>query len=54
VQYARGRRVIIERTDGLPLVAESDGPVLEVGSRLRLDIVPNALLALAAADGPCR
>lgn len=55
VRYARGRSVIVERTDGLPLVAESDGSVLDaVGSRLTIEIIPNALLALAATDGPCR
>ena len=54
VRYARGTSVIVERTDGLPLVAESDGSVLDVGSRLTIEIVPNALLALAVTDGPCR
>jgi len=54
VRYARGTSVIVERTDGLPLVAESDGSVLDaVGSRLTIEIVPNAVLALAATDGPC-
>jgi diacylglycerol kinase (ATP) len=53
VRYARGTSVIVERTDGLPLVAESDGSVLDaVGSCLTVEIVPNALLALAATDGP--
>lgn len=54
VRYARGTSVIVERTDGLPLVAESDGSLLDVGSRLTIEIVPGALLALAATDGPCR
>lgn len=55
VRYARGTSVIVERTDGLPLVAESDGSVLDAaGSRLTIEIIPNALLALAATDGPCR
>jgi diacylglycerol kinase (ATP) len=54
VRYARGTSVIVERTDGLSLVAESDGSVLDaVGSRLTIEIVPNALLALAATDGQC-
>jgi diacylglycerol kinase (ATP) len=54
VRYARGTSVIVERTDGLPLVAESDGSVLDAaGPRLTIEIVPNALLALAATDGPC-
>jgi diacylglycerol kinase (ATP) len=55
VRYGRGSSVAIERTDGLPLVAESDGSVLDAaGSRLTIEIIPNALLALAATDGPCR
>jgi len=54
VHYARGTSVIVERTDGLPLVAESDGSVLDAaGSRLTIEIVPNALPALTATDGPC-
>ena len=54
VHYARGTSVIVERTDGLPLVAEFDGSVWDTaGSRLTIEIVPNALLALAATDGPC-
>ena len=54
VHYARGTSVIVERTDGLPLVAEFDGSTWDAaGSRLTIEIVPNALLALAATDGPC-
>jgi diacylglycerol kinase (ATP) len=49
VRYARGTSVIVERTDGLPLVAESDGTVWDAaGSRLSAEVVPGALLALAA------
>jgi diacylglycerol kinase (ATP) len=49
VRYARGTSVIVERTDGLPLVAEFDGSVWDAaGSRLSIEIVPDALLALAA------
>jgi diacylglycerol kinase family enzyme len=49
VRYARGTSVIIERTDGLPLVAEFDGSVWDAaGSRLTVEVVPQALLALAA------
>jgi diacylglycerol kinase (ATP) len=49
VRYARGTSVIIERTDGLPLVAEFDGSVWDAaGSRLTVEVVPRALLALAA------
>jgi diacylglycerol kinase (ATP) len=50
VRYARGTSVIVERTDGLPLVAEFDGSVWDAAdSRLSIEIVPDALLALAAA-----
>ena len=50
VRYARGTSVIVERTDGLPLVAEFDGsPWDAASSRLTVEIVPSALLALAAA-----
>jgi len=49
VRYARGTSVIVERTDGLPLVAEFDGSVWNaIGSRLSVEIVPGALRALAA------
>jgi diacylglycerol kinase (ATP) len=49
VRYTRGTSVIVERTDGLPLVAEFDGSVWDAaGSRLSIEIVPDALLALAA------
>jgi diacylglycerol kinase (ATP) len=49
VRYARGTSVIVERTDGQPLVAEFDGSVWDgAGSRLTVEIVPGALLALAA------
>ena len=49
VHYARGTSVIVERTDGMPLIAESDGSVWDAaGTRLTIEIVPDALLALAA------
>jgi len=49
VRYARGTSAIVERTDGLPLIAEFDGSVWDAaGSRLSIEIVPDALLALAA------
>ncbi|MDT4978277.1 MAG: hypothetical protein QOG07_156 [Pseudonocardiales bacterium] len=52
VRYARGRRVVIERTDGRALVAEFDGSVWDgAGSRLTVEIVPDALLALGVPDG---
>lgn len=54
VRYARGRTVVIERTDGQPLVAEFDGSVWDAaGSRLTVEIVPDALLAVGVADGRC-
>jgi diacylglycerol kinase (ATP) len=50
VRYARATTVIVERTDGLPLTAEFDGSVWDAaGARLTVEIVPDALLALAAA-----
>jgi diacylglycerol kinase (ATP) len=53
VRYGRGSRVVVERTDGLPLVAEFDGSVWdEADPRLTVDVLPGALLALAAVDGP--
>ena len=49
VRYARGTSVVVERTDGMPLVAEFDGSVWNaIGSRLSVEIVPGALRALAA------
>jgi diacylglycerol kinase (ATP) len=54
VRYGRGRRVVVERTDGRPLVAEFDGSVWDAaGPRLTVDVIPGALQALAAVDGPC-
>jgi diacylglycerol kinase (ATP) len=52
VRYTRGTSVIVERTDGLPLVAEFDGSVWDAaGSRLSIEIVPDALSALALQPG---
>jgi diacylglycerol kinase (ATP) len=51
VTYARGRVVVVERTDGRPLVAEYDGSVLTgLGSRLTAEVLPGALTVLAATD----
>jgi diacylglycerol kinase (ATP) len=51
VTYARGREVVIERTDGRPLVAEYDGSLLpDPGSRLTVEVLPDALTVLAATD----
>jgi diacylglycerol kinase (ATP) len=51
VTYARGRLIVIERTDGRPLVAEYDGSVLTgIGSRLTAEVLPDALSVLAATD----
>jgi diacylglycerol kinase (ATP) len=53
VRYARGTSVTVERTDGLPLVAEFDGSVWDAaGSRLTVEIIPDALSALAANRPP--
>lgn len=50
VRYARGQRVVIERTDGRPLVAEFDGTVWDgAGCRLTVEIVPRGLTVLTAA-----
>jgi diacylglycerol kinase (ATP) len=44
VVYARGRRITVERTDGMPLVFEQDGDLLEDEStRYTLAVVPGAL-----------
>jgi diacylglycerol kinase (ATP) len=49
VRYARGTSVTVERTDGLPLVAEFDGSVWDAaGPCLSVEIVPDALPVLAA------
>ena len=51
VSYARGRRVTIERTDGLPLLAEYDGDVWEeAGPRLTVDVLPGALRVLGSFE----
>ncbi|MFD0069355.1 diacylglycerol kinase, partial [Streptomyces sp. NPDC127574] len=48
VVYARGRSIVVERTDGHPLVFEYDGDVLETpGERFTLDVVPGALRVVA-------
>ena len=44
VRYGRGRRVVIESTDGAALVAEYDGDVWDAaGPRLTIDILPRAI-----------
>jgi diacylglycerol kinase (ATP) len=54
VHYGRGRTVVIERTDGHPLVAEYDGSVWDdAGPRLTIDVRPHALRAMGAAVRPC-
>jgi diacylglycerol kinase (ATP) len=53
VRYARGRRVVVERTDGRPLVAECDGSVWDAaGARLTAEVLPGALRTLALRDLP--
>ena len=48
VVYARGRRVVVERTDGRPLVFEYDGDLVSAPSSLfTLDVLPGALRVLA-------
>jgi len=47
VVYRRGQRVVIERTDGLPLCLEHDGELVAgAGSRATLDVLPAALPVL--------
>lgn len=48
VHYGRGQTVVIERTDGQPLVAEFDGSVWDAaGARLTVEILPGALSVIA-------
>jgi diacylglycerol kinase (ATP) len=48
VTYAKGRAVVLERTDGEPLGFEHDGDYLEPPSRaVRLEVLPRALPVLA-------
>ncbi|WP_416971076.1 diacylglycerol/lipid kinase family protein [Streptomyces sp. 4F14] len=53
VVYARGRSVVVERTDGHPLVFECDGDVLDPPrERFTLDVRPGALrVAAPPPDG---
>ncbi|MFG2449638.1 diacylglycerol/lipid kinase family protein [Streptomyces sp. NPDC048512] len=52
VVYARGRSVVVERTDGHPLVFEYDGDVLDTpGERFTLDVMPGALRVVAPLPG---
>ena len=54
VRCARGRRVVVERTDGRPLVAEFDGEVWDAaGPRLTVEVLPRALRVLAPLTAPC-
>ncbi|WP_328492664.1 diacylglycerol kinase family protein [Streptomyces sp. NBC_00414] len=54
VVYARGRRIVLERTDGRPLLFEYDGDLVRSGdaTRYTLDVVPQALRVLAPAPHP--
>jgi diacylglycerol kinase (ATP) len=48
VVYARGRRITIERTDGLPVWFEHDGEVLlDAGPAFTLEVMPGAAAVLA-------
>lgn len=47
VCYARGRRIIVERTDGLPLSFERDGELrTSDATRFTVDVLPNVLPVL--------
>ncbi|MEV7719608.1 diacylglycerol kinase family protein [Streptomyces sp. NPDC088184] len=51
--YTRGRRVVLERTDGQPLCFEHDGELIaDCGSRLTVDVLPGALPVLCAPADP--
>lgn len=48
VHYRRGRRIVVERTDGRPLTFEHDGEVMRSpGTRYTLDVLPAAVSVLA-------
>ncbi|MGX4732106.1 diacylglycerol/lipid kinase family protein [Kitasatospora griseola] len=48
VVYARGRRIVIERTDGSPLTFEHDGELVRTSaSRYTIEVLPNVLPVLA-------
>lgn len=52
VVYERGRRIVIERTDGRPLTFEHDGEIqADPGHRYTLEVLPNAVPVLAPPDG---
>lgn len=54
VEYARGRRIEIERTDGQSLVAEFDGEIwATAGPTLTVEVRPAALRVLAPITPPC-
>lgn len=47
VGYARGRRIVVERTDGQPVLFEYHGHLApKAASRYTLDVVPRALTVL--------
>ncbi|MEU1089973.1 diacylglycerol/lipid kinase family protein [Streptomyces sp. NPDC005576] len=49
VFYGRGRRILVERLDGAPLVYEHDGELQPAStSGMTLDVLPGALLAWSA------
>lgn len=53
VVYARGRRITLERTDGQPLLAESDGDPWEpAGPVLTMEVRPGAIRMLAPIEPP--
>ncbi len=54
VEYTRGRRIEIERTDGQPLVAEFDGEIwATAGPTMTVEVRPAALRVLAPITPPC-
>lgn len=48
VTYARGRRIVLERTDGRPLTFEHDGELIsDPAHRYTIEVLPNVLPVLA-------
>jgi diacylglycerol kinase (ATP) len=54
VSYGRGRSVVLERTDGRPLLVEHDGEVWDgAGDRLTVEVLASAVRVLAPVLPPC-
>lgn len=51
-RYARGARIEIERTDGLPLLVEYDGELRRLGETCSISVLPGAIEALVPVPLP--